>query len=68
MQLWIDLLGGEVGLDDDFFDLGGDSLAAVQLVERILEETGTDLPISAMFDYPTARKLAAHMSSPGARP
>lgn len=56
--LWVEILGGSVGPDDDFFDLGGDSMTAVQLVERFQAETGIELPVSAVFDHPTVRQLA----------
>lgn len=46
-------------LDDDFFDSGGDSLQAIQVVIAIAEIIGQDVPIVDVFLYPTPRELAA---------
>ncbi|MBJ7005473.1 non-ribosomal peptide synthetase [Streptomyces griseofuscus] len=49
----------EVGPDDDFFDLGGDSLRAMRLAGRIQAALGTDFDVELLFDYSTVRELAA---------
>ncbi|MFD7460906.1 MULTISPECIES: non-ribosomal peptide synthetase [unclassified Streptomyces] len=46
-----------VGVDDNFFDLGGESLAAMRLVSRIRSLFGTDLTITQFFDAPTVLGL-----------
>jgi len=56
--VYLRVLGGAPGLDDDFFALGGDSLMATQIV---LALTGADLRIADVFDYPSIRRLAAHL-------
>lgn len=43
---------GEVGLGENFFDLGGDSLAAVQLT-RIFKNSGIELGLQDIYDFPT---------------
>ncbi|MEV0610588.1 amino acid adenylation domain-containing protein [Polymorphospora rubra] len=47
----------EVGVDDDFFDLGGDSLSAVALVGD-LRDAGLDIAVDDVFAHPTVAKLA----------
>ncbi|WP_250399238.1 non-ribosomal peptide synthetase [Streptomyces cellostaticus] len=48
-----------VGPDDDFFDLGGDSLRAMRLAGRLQTELGSDFDVELLFDYSTVRELAA---------
>ena len=57
--IWSEVLEqGDIGPDDDFFELGGDSLLAVWLLEEIAERTGTDLPLSLLLEGATIRHLA----------
>ncbi|MBF0661922.1 non-ribosomal peptide synthetase, partial [Rhodococcus sp. (in: high G+C Gram-positive bacteria)] len=56
------VLGVErVGLDDDFFALGGNSLNATQVVARLGSALDTRVPVRALFDAPTVEGLAAHV-------
>ncbi|MEU9036336.1 type I polyketide synthase [Streptomyces sp. NPDC048352] len=67
-QLWAASLGMEtISPDDDFFDLGGNSLTAVELMSQIRKHYRLDLSIAALFDYPTLRTLAAELRTRGAR-
>ncbi len=50
-----------IGIDESFFDRGGDSLSAVRAVAAINAVLGTDLTVSAMFDAPTVRSLARRL-------
>jgi phthiocerol/phenolphthiocerol synthesis type-I polyketide synthase E len=61
-DLWIDELGvDDVGTDDDFFELGGESMAAVQLVEQIRKLYSVELSAGAMFELPTIRQMAGQV-------
>jgi aryl carrier-like protein len=58
-QAWADVLTMDVvGIDDDFFLLGGDSLRSVSMLER-LRGYGIELNAVQFFDNPTIRELAA---------
>jgi len=57
---WRDLLGVEqVGLDDDFFDLGGHSLIGVRLFSKVKKTYQVDLELAILFEARTVRQLAA---------
>jgi thioesterase domain-containing protein len=59
VELWSSLLGIErIGVYDDFFELGGNSLIAVQLVAKIRAEHGILLPLSVLFEARTIAALA----------
>jgi len=67
--IWSEVLEqADVGLDDDFFALGGDSLLAVWLMEEIAERTGTDLPLSLLLEGATIRHLASAVDARRAQP
>ncbi|MGV9773836.1 amino acid adenylation domain-containing protein [Streptosporangium sp. NPDC003464] len=55
--VWADILDVEVGVDDDFFALGGDSFRAV----RAVREIDPSLRVIDLFTRPTVRELAAHL-------
>lgn len=58
-EFWTDLLGiSEIGVEDNFFDLGGHSLIAVRLFAKVKAAFQVDFPISVLFEAPTIRKCA----------
>ena len=59
VELWERHLGVEaISVDDDFFALGGDSLAALEMTVRLGERLGVDLPDALLFANATPRALA----------
>ena len=58
-QMWSDILGVDpVGVHDNFFDLGGHSLAAAQIVSRVADIFEQELDLTALFEAPTVASLA----------
>jgi acetoacetyl-CoA synthetase len=59
IQIFQRVLGREpVGLDDDFLDLGGDSILAIELMAEVEQVFGQELPMTTIYDAPTIRELA----------
>lgn len=59
-QLWEETLGhSEIGPEDSFFEIGGDSLRALELMSKVKRNFSVNLPVSTLFEAPTIRKLAA---------
>lgn len=68
-NLWAEVLGlEEVGYDQDFFALGGHSLSAVKLMDRIHVTLGTNRPLSTLFNHSTPATLAAVLSANTTQP
>jgi thioesterase domain-containing protein/acyl carrier protein len=51
----------EVGIDDDFFDLGGDSLKAIGFIARLSERVGRKIPLQVFLNAPTIRVLMEYL-------
>jgi acyl-CoA synthetase (AMP-forming)/AMP-acid ligase II/thioesterase domain-containing protein len=60
--MWAHILGTErVGLNDNFFEIGGDSPTAMELVAAIEQVTGQRLTVAALFQAPTIKQFAAFL-------
>ena len=65
--IYAQALGVErVGVDDSFFDLGGDSISAMRLVAAINSGLDADLSVRALFDAPTVAQLAPRIGGEAA--
>ena len=59
LQVWADVLGlDEIGVHDNFLELGGDSLLAGQVISRVISEFRVDLPLRSLFRAPTVAEMA----------
>jgi acyl-coenzyme A synthetase/AMP-(fatty) acid ligase/acyl carrier protein len=68
-RIWEEVLRIErVGVHDDFFDLGGHSLRATQLVSRIRESFGFGIPVLGVFENPTVERLAQALAAVRSEP
>jgi amino acid adenylation domain-containing protein len=63
-KIWADVLDQrQVGVEDDFFTLGGDSLLATRIVARVLQSLKIELPQRIFFEAPTVSELAQHIEA-----
>ena len=62
--IWAEVLAlDRVGVEDNFFDLGGHSLGAARILSRVGAVFHADLPIHALFDRPTVAGMAQAISA-----
>ncbi len=62
--LWEEALGrAPVGAGDNFFALGGHSLLVTRVLARLRQTVGVDLPVRALFEFPTVRALAREVAN-----
>lgn len=63
-QIWQEILSvPKVGVDDNFFDLGGHSLLSVQVLMRLKEKVDKPVSLVDMFRFPTVRSLARYLGA-----
>lgn len=61
-KIWRDILAiDSIGIDDDFFLFGGNSMKAIILVSRLKKEFYKDIPVKEVFNNPTIKKFAIYM-------
>jgi amino acid adenylation domain-containing protein len=62
-DIWQEVLGIQrVGVQENFFDLGGHSLLLVRVHTQLIKRLGLTVPIVKLFEYPTVAALAAHVA------
>jgi iturin family lipopeptide synthetase A len=66
--IWAEILGiaaDAVPVDANFFDLGGNSLRLMRMVNRVNKEFAADISVPMMFKFPVIEKIAEHLGHPG---
>ncbi|MEY2932531.1 MAG: hypothetical protein RL033_3280, partial [Pseudomonadota bacterium] len=62
LQIWKEVLSvEELGVEDDFFQIGGHSLRATRVVARVRAAFDLSLPLAYLFDHPTIAELASEI-------
>jgi fengycin family lipopeptide synthetase D len=63
LTLWLEILGKDrlIGIDDNFFEVGGHSLRATMLTSRIQKELNVKVPLAEVFKSPTIEALARYI-------
>jgi phthiocerol/phenolphthiocerol synthesis type-I polyketide synthase E len=62
VQVWSTCFDASCGPDDDFFELNGDSLAALEIAAALESRLGRSISVTDVLDYPRPRALAAHLA------
>jgi acyl carrier protein len=63
-EIWSDVLQVDsIGVEDNFFDLGGNSVLSAQLIAKINNQLNFNIPLVKLFQYPTIRDFAAFLNS-----
>ncbi len=63
-EVWKEVLKKkQISVEENFFDLGGDSLLIVQVHARLRKALNREFPLVTIFEYPTVRSLAGHFGS-----
>ena len=63
IQIWGEVLElDQIGIHDNFLDLGGNSLAATRIISRVIARFQTEIPLGSLFQSPTVAEMAAVIS------
>lgn len=61
-QIWQEVLGlKKVGINDNFFDLGGHSLFAIQVISKLTSQFGLQIPLKVLLEKPTINQLTSYL-------
>ena len=66
VEIWSEILGAEketIGIESNFFELGGNSLKLMTLVSKIYKELGIEVPITQLFDEPLIIGISSYIES-----
>ncbi len=64
LSIWEKLLGNNsIGVQDDFFRVGGDSIKSIQLSSRVRSELGKELSVKDVFEHRTIERMVSHVLS-----
>lgn len=62
VKIWEEILGREqIGVKDDYFELGGSSLKAMIVVKKLMDETGLSLPLKILFEEKTVENIVCYL-------
>jgi len=68
VRIWQEILSlPRIGIHDNFFDIGGNSLNVIRVGRKLKRELGITVPVVDMFRYTTVSKLAAHLGRTGSQ-
>jgi acyl transferase domain-containing protein/acyl carrier protein len=68
-DIWQEVLGiSQIGIHDNFFALGGDSLTGVTVINKFQQQLNQSIPIAAMFTAPTIAELVTHFTQKSLTP
>jgi acyl carrier protein len=70
IAIWSQVLGqSPIGIDENFFELGGNSISIIQVAAGITQQLGgIEIPVVKLFQYPTIARLAAYLNSVDSSP
>jgi acyl carrier protein len=64
LAIWSAILGKEpLSIDDSFFDMGGHSLMGTQVLSRVRDHFGLDLPVKYLYEHPTVAQFASWLET-----
>ncbi len=67
-MIWAEALGlDQVGIQDNFLELGGDSLLAGQVISRVIHAFRVELPLRSLFESPTVADMAVAITQSQAK-